>query len=97
MEFQKDYGKAFQRLLEIYNKQQLRRSMSFARKGKVTKLEDLDAVERTPVYAFKATVGGKRGFIVMSEREAKAAGIPVDKAIQSWVTKNQLKEIMRSE
>lgn len=86
MEFQKDYGKAVKRLIEVYHKQQLRRCTSFYRKEGAPTLEAFDAVERTPVYAFKATIGGKSGFVVMSEREAQATGMAVEKAICSWVT-----------
>ena len=93
MEFCKSEKELYRRLLKLYTKQQMRRIMAYLRKEQLdTKQLDWDAQKRSPVYGFKATIGGKRGFVVMSEREALATGIPVDKAIADWVTKPMKKD-----
>ena len=88
MEFYKKEDTAYVRALHVYNKQQVRRYMATVRKNnyQCSCEEAMESTKRTPVYVFKASIAGKRGFVVMSEREVAMAGIPVEKAEMKWVT-----------
>ncbi|TWH45919.1 hypothetical protein [Sporomusa sp. KB1] len=85
MEFQTDYEKTAKRAWDIHSKQQSRRFMSEVRSGKHTTYgQALEHVRRTPTYVFKATIAGKRGYVIMSDREMKAAGLKPEKAGFAW-------------